>query len=99
MVFEIAQIDITPGQEAAFEAAVAEAAPYFKAAKGCRSLKLERSVENPGHYRLVVGWDTVEDHMVTFRQSDAFQAWRNLAGPHFAGAPQVEHVTTVLDAF
>ena len=99
MVFEIAQIEVSAGQQSAFEAAVAEAAPHFQSAKGCRSLKLERSVEFPSRYRLVVGWDTVDDHMVTFRQSEAFQIWRTLAGPHFAGPPQVEHVTTVLDAF
>ncbi len=37
--------------------------------------------------------------MVHFRESEGFQHWRSLAGPHFASPPQVEHVTTVIDGF
>lgn len=99
MIYEIAQIEVIPGSEEAFEQAVKEAAPVFQAAKGCRSLRIDRSIEHPSRYRLVVGWDSVEDHMVTFRESDNFQRWRTLAGPHFASPPQVEHVETVLSAF
>jgi len=99
MVFEIAEIDIKPGQEKDFEAAVAEAAEHFKRAAGCHSLELLRIVERPSAYRLVVGWGTVDDHMVTFRNSPAFQEWRKLAGPHFATPPKVEHAGVVLKAF
>jgi len=99
MIHEIAEIDVTPGSEEAFEAAVAAAAPHFRAAKGCRSLKLHRSIEMPSRYRLVVEWDSVDDHIVSFRESDGFQQWRALASPHFAAAPRVEHVSKVLDAF
>ena len=92
-------MEVVVGAEEAFEAAVKEAAQYFQPAQGCRSLKLERSVEHPSRYRLVVGWDRVEDHMVTFRESDGFQRWRALASPHFASPPRIEHVRTVLEAF
>jgi heme-degrading monooxygenase HmoA len=47
MVLEIAQIDIKPGQESAFEAGVAKAAPLFQRAKGCKAMSLNRSVEKP----------------------------------------------------
>jgi quinol monooxygenase YgiN len=99
MVYEIAEIDVKAGAEAAFEAAVAEAAACFKSAKGCISLELHRTVERPAVYRLVVGWESVEAHMVDFRQSPGFQEWRRLAGPHFAKPPTVEHVQVVLTAF
>ena len=99
MIHEIAEIEVIAGHEAAFEAAVAKAAPHFKTARGCRSFALDRSIEHAQRYRLVVGWDTVEDHMVHFRESEGFQAWRALAGPHFASPPRVEHVTTVVDGF
>ena len=62
-------------------------------------MKLQRGIEHPGRYRLVVGWDRVEDHMVTFRESPAFQQWRALVGPYFASPPSVEHIETVLDGF
>ncbi len=91
MIYEMARIDVTPGSEAAFEAAVGEARPLFEGARGYRSLHLHRVIEAPSQYLLVVGWETVEDHTVHFRGSDAFARWRELAGPHFAGTPQVQH--------
>lgn len=91
MIWEIAEIDVKPGEEAAFEAAAAKAVPLFKGAKGCHGMQIQRSVEHPGRYRLVVDWETIEDHTVGFRGSEAFQEWRRLVGPHFAEAPRVEH--------
>ena len=99
MVLEIAQIDVKPGSEAEFESGVAKAAPLFKRAKGCRSVELQRSIENPSRYRLFVGWETVEAHTVDFRGSADFQEWRKLVAHCFAGAPEVEHVEQRLKAF
>ncbi len=99
MIHEIAQIRIKPDAKQAFEAAVEAAAPHFRTAKGCRSFKLERTIEDPLAYRLVVGWDCVEDHMVTFRSTEGFARWRELAAPHFAEPPEVHHVELVLTGF
>ncbi|MFS8037833.1 antibiotic biosynthesis monooxygenase family protein [Xanthobacter sp. AM11] len=99
MVYEVATIDIKEGSEAAFEAAVKEAAPYFQKSRGCRGLSLERSVETPTRYYLVVTWDSVEDHMVHFRNAPEFQEWRRLASPHFASAPTVEHTSVAVTCF
>ena len=97
MIHEIAEIDVTPGDEAAFEAAVAEAVPHFRNAVGCRSIALNRSIESPERYRLVVGWDSVDDHVIGFRESAGFQAWRGLVGRYFAKPPRVEHVASVIE--
>jgi len=99
MVLEIAQIDVKPGSEAEFESGVAKAAPLFKRAKGCRSVELQRSIENPSRYRLFVGWETLENHTVDFRGSADFQEWRKLVGHCFASPPQVEHTNQVLKGF
>ncbi|WBY03273.1 antibiotic biosynthesis monooxygenase [Ramlibacter tataouinensis] len=99
MVHEIAVIEVTPGQEAGFEAAVRQAAGLFQSAKGCKGMALQREVERPNVYRLYVAWETLEDHTVAFRGSDAFTRWRALAGPFFASPPQVSHVETVLQPF
>ena len=96
MVVEIAQFEITPGLEEAFEAGVKQAAPLFQRAKGCTGLELARSVEQPSRYRLFVQWDTLEDHTVDFRASADFQEWRKLVGPCFENPPEVEHVVPVL---
>ena len=99
MITEIAQIDVKPGSEAAFEAAVKEAAPLFQRAKGCRAMRVERSLEKPQRYRLFVSWETLENHTVDFRESADFQEWRRLAGPHFASPPDVEHVSVAVTGF
>lgn len=99
MILEIAQIDVTPGQEADFEAGVQKAAPLFKRAKGCKSMTLQRSQERPSRYRLFVQWETLENHTVDFRESADFQEWRKLVGPYFASPPDVEHVTEVVSGF
>jgi quinol monooxygenase YgiN len=62
-------------------------------------MTLHRSVESPSSYRLVVGWESVEAHTEQFRNSEGFQRWRALVGPHFASTPRVQHYRRVLVAF
>lgn len=93
MFLEVAEISVT--DPAGFEAAVAKAKPHFLAAKGCEGVSLHRVVETPEVYRLVVKWRTVEDHTITFRQSEGFQTWRALAAPFFASPPKVTHSSEV----
>jgi heme-degrading monooxygenase HmoA len=97
MITEIAQLTCTPGSEAALEAAFAKARPLFDRAKGCTGVAFRRSIETPTRYLLVVEWETLDNHLVDFRESEDFQAWRALVTPHLAGPPSVEHVVT-LDA-
>ena len=99
MILEIAQIDVKPGMEKEFEANVQKAAPFFKRAKGCQGMTLQKSHENPARYRLFVQWATLENHTVDFRSSADFQEWRKLVGHCFASPPQVEHVTEVVRGF
>lgn len=96
MILEIAQIDVKPGLEAEFEANVGKAAPLFARAKGCHGMELQRSIERPERYRLIVTWATVEDHTVHFRGSPDFQEWRRLVGHCFAAPPEVEHTRQVV---
>ncbi len=99
MVLESAEILVKEGMEEQFEAGVREAAPLFERARGCTGMRLERGIENPRAYRLLVQWGTLEDHTVHFRGSEDFQAWRRLVGDCFDGAPNVTHLRTVLEAF
>ena len=96
MIHEIASILVQAGHESAFEQGVEAARPLFQRAKGCHGIELHRSIEEPLRYTLVVAWETVEDHMVHFRQSDDFQAWRGLVGEHFANPPVVHHEQQVM---
>jgi heme-degrading monooxygenase HmoA len=99
MITEIAQIEVKPGMEKEFEAAVKSAAAVFKRVKGCRGMELQRSIEKPSRYRLFVDWETLEDHTVGFRGSADFQEWRKLVGHCFASPPEVEHVQQVVHGF
>jgi quinol monooxygenase YgiN len=94
MITEIATLTIDPANAAAFEAAVAEAAAAFQSTEGCHGMALERIIEDPAEYRLLVRWDSVAAHMA-FRETPAFQIWRGLAGPFFVGTPSVVHSETV----
>lgn len=98
MVLEQAVLPVRPGQEAEFEAAFRTARSIIASATGFRSLTLSRCVERPSGYLLLVEWETLEDHTVGFRESDAFQEWRRLLHHFYDPAPQVEHYERVLEA-
>lgn len=96
MILELADIRIQPGQQAAFEAAIAQGiATVVSQAKGFRSARVHHGIENPERYVLQIEWDTLEDHTVGFRQSPLFVQWRAIVGPFFASPPVVEHFTLV----
>lgn len=52
MILEIATFEITPGQEAAFEAGVGKARALFARAKGCHAMSLRKVIERPSTDRL-----------------------------------------------
>lgn len=96
MIREIATLTIDPGKAGQFEAAVTKARPIFLAAEGCHGMHLERVMEIPGQYRLVVEWETVAHHTEIFRNTPPFQEWRALAGPFFSEQPTVVHTEQVV---
>ena len=95
MVLEVAQIDVTPGQEDQFADAYRAARDLVATTPGCRSVRMTRGVESPSRFVLLVEWDSIETHNEGFRLSERFTAWREQIGPHFATAPVVEHFTDV----
>lgn len=96
MMLEVAMLTVHAGQERAFEAAMAKAAPVIAGSRGYLRHELRRCVETPGRYLLLVEWETLEAHTVGFRQSPAFAKWREIIGGFFAEAPAVEHYEEVL---
>ena len=93
MAWEIATIEIDPSNRTAFEGALREAVPLFRRAPGCRAMQVRHCVEHPHRYFLVVDWDTVDDHLVGFRNSPEFARWRELVGGFFVRPPEVVHAT------
>ena len=94
MILEVADIRIRPGDQAAFDEAIVHGVTTVIAqAKGFAGWKVNKGVESPERYLLMIFWDTLEDHTVGFRQGPLFAPWRAIVGPFFAVPPQVEHFT------
>jgi heme-degrading monooxygenase HmoA len=98
MITEFARLNIHPGSEAQFEAAFPAAIKILGASKGYLAHELQRSIETPHQYALIVRWQTLEDHTVGFRGSPAFTEWRAHIGPFLAAAPVVEHFQPIVAA-
>jgi heme-degrading monooxygenase HmoA len=96
VILEIAEIHIAPGQQAAFDEAIARGlATVVSRAAGMRGFKVNRSIESPERYVLQIFWERLEDHTVGFRQGPLFAEWRAIVGPFFARPPVVEHFDLV----
>ena len=91
MILERAIFAVKPGTEQDFEAAMQQGKEVISQSGGFRSFRLQRGIEQPSTYLLLIEWDTVEDHMQGFRESDLFVRWRELIGSYFAAPPEVEH--------
>jgi len=98
MIVEIAMLPVRRGEEEAFEAAFAEAAPIIASMAGYLGHELLRCVEAPHRYALLVRWRTLEDHTVGFRQAPAYQEWRRRLHHFYEPAPVVEHFAPVSPA-
>ncbi|MEC4723217.1 antibiotic biosynthesis monooxygenase family protein [Noviherbaspirillum sp. CPCC 100848] len=92
MILELADIRIQPGKQAEFDAAIQRGLEQvISKAKGFQGYKVNKGIESPERYVLMIFWETLENHTVDFRQSPAFQEWRAIVGPYFASMPVVEH--------
>jgi heme-degrading monooxygenase HmoA len=96
MILEIADIRIQPGQQAAFDAAVRRGVETVASkAAGFRGYQVQKCIESPERYVLMIEWETLENHTVDFREGPLFAQWRAIVGPYFAMPPQVEHFSRV----
>ena len=94
MILELADIRIAPGQQAAFDEAIQRGLDtVISQAKGFRGFKVNKGIESPERYLLMIFWDTLENHTVDFRQGPLFAQWRAIVGSFFAQPPVVEHFT------
>lgn len=93
MILEMVIIQINTGQEAEFERAFADASRLLATAKGYITHQLQRCIETPGRYINLVRWESVDDHMLGFRGSPAYQEFRALVMPYYAVPSQMEHYT------
>ena len=95
MVLELAILNVIQGREADFERAFREARSIIASTSGFVSLDLQKCLEQPNRYVLLVQWAKLEDHTVGFRQSPEYQRWKALLHHFYDPFPQVEHYAKV----
>ena len=94
-ITEVAQIEIKPGEQAAFEAVFPQAEQVISQAEGYVSHTIQRCLETDNRYLLLVQWTSVEAHTVGFRHSELFKQWRTIIGPFFEKPPYEEHYSII----
>ena len=97
MILEVAHLDVRLGQEQAFERAFSRAQHIIASMPGFSGLKLQRCLERPSRYLLLVQWDTLEAHTVGFRTSPEYQEWKALLHHFYDPFPTVEHYESLVE--
>lgn len=95
MILETAIVQVRPGMTEIYEATFRQASPIIASAKGYIRHELHRCVETERRYLLLVWWETIEDHTIGFRGSEAYQEWKRLLHPLYEPGPVVEHYTQI----
>lgn len=96
MILEVAILNVRPGADAEFESAFERASSIIRAMPGYVSHELQRCIEVPHRYILLVNWQTLEHHTVGFRGSTDYQEWKRLLHHFYDPFPTVEHYELVL---
>jgi heme-degrading monooxygenase HmoA len=95
VILEVAVLNVRPGTAVPFEAAFEQASPLVAAMPGYVSHQLQRCVEAPDRYLLLVQWATLEAHTVGFRGAPEYQRWKQLLHHFYDPFPTVEHYERV----
>lgn len=97
MIMESAILDVKPGLERDFETAFKKAQDIISNREGYISHQLQRCIERPNRYLLLVNWRRLEDHTIGFRESMEYEQWRQLLHHFYEPFPEVEHYRCVLE--
>ncbi|HEX3794301.1 MAG TPA: antibiotic biosynthesis monooxygenase [Acidimicrobiales bacterium] len=98
MIREHAVLEVIPGQDDEFMATMDRAKALIAGSPGFVSLSVERCLERPSCFLLLVEWETLEDHTEGFRGSAAYEEWRSLLHHFYDPFPVVEHFSIVITA-
>ena len=96
MITEHALLDVVPGRELEFVSAMQRAKSLIAASPGFASLRVERCLERPSRFLLLVEWECLEDHTEGFRQSPTYEEWRAALHHFYDPFPVVEHFEAIV---
>ena len=91
MITEIVLLYTREKESDLFEKAFREAQKIIARMKGYLGHELQKCVEKENKYVLIVRWNTIEDHMEGFRNSDEYKEWKGLLHHFYDPFPVVEH--------
>ena len=95
MILEVVKWDIKPNKEKEFESAFKKAQTILSTANGYISHEFHKCIEKPSRYILLVKWETLEDHTVGFRNSDAYGKYRSMLNQYYEPGATMEHFEMV----
>jgi enamine deaminase RidA (YjgF/YER057c/UK114 family)/heme-degrading monooxygenase HmoA len=95
MILEVAPLQIRSGLSAEFEDAFQRAQPIIASVPGYISHELQRCLEQPDHYVLLVRWQSVAAHEQNFRGSGGYLEWKRLLHHFYDPFPKVLHYEAV----
>ena len=95
MILESAALHVRPGQADRFVTAFGEAQAIISSMPGYRGHELQRCVEHPDRFLLLVRWQRLEDHTEGFRGSPQYARWRELLHHFYDPFPEVLHYDPV----
>jgi heme-degrading monooxygenase HmoA len=98
MILEVAPLSVRAGQTSQFEAAFLEAQRIIASVPGYVSHELQRCVERPNEYVLLVRWQSLEAHEIGFRKSQQYQEWKRMLHHFYEPFPVVSHYEAVQGA-
>lgn len=96
MITEHALLEVVPGRETEFVASMERAKKLIAESPGFVSLRVERCLERPNCFLLLVEWERLEDHTEGFRVSSAYAQWREALHHFYDPFPLVEHFEAVV---
>ncbi|TJY43879.1 antibiotic biosynthesis monooxygenase [Cohnella pontilimi] len=95
MILEVATLKVKPGTSSDFESSFRKACKILTAAEGYIDHELHKCVEEADKYILLVRWNRLSDHTVTFRDSEGYQQWKALLHHFYDPFPTVEHYVQI----
>jgi heme-degrading monooxygenase HmoA len=78
MVIEAVIMTIKTDRLAAFEAAMPKAAEVSASTPGYISHEILRCVETPGRYIYIIRWESIDAHLINYRQSPRRDQFRKI---------------------
>ena len=91
MILEVAILQVKPGMTQDFEQNFKLASTIISKMEGYISHELQKCLEDPNKYVLLVKWEKMENYIIGFRKSEQYIEWKELLHHFYDPFPVVEH--------